>query len=574
MLAVAFALLGAVSPAAAAAPASGAARDEVGCRGGASVCRARVSLAGGASNRTVVIRLSDTDLSLSSVRPNRRSLRGAYSLTKGRRRAGGSQYVVVLNADGAIPRDSFLIFTFRAPTPPRLRWEACEGAPAVQCATLRVPMDWSRPRGRKIRLALTRVRAGDRRRRIGTVVVNCGGPGCPTAQVIKSKPDFVTTRLRERFDIVGFDPRGTGESTPVRCGRPSFDPSIPRYPATEADFGRLVAFNRALARSCRRMSGRYLMKVGDPEVVRDIEAIRAALRDGKLNWLGLSYGTMLGALYAERYPNRIRTLALDGALDRGQSEPGMLGAEARASAHGFERWAAWCRTSPECPLQGQDVLRIWDDLIAAANRSPIPAASVGRRVTGEEIQNTTDADFLLFKRPTVFGPVSWLSIGPAIVKALNGDASDFAARVGEPPTDPDYGEHAIECLDFPVQARNFAEFRDRVTIARIISPRLGGANQTGRLISGCLGWPRPKTDPRHFLHVRGAPPSLIINATHDPSTSYVWALSMQAQIPHSRLLTRDGDGHTSYLSSPCAQEAIDRYLIRRVLPPRGTACRD
>ena len=206
LLLLAFASLGAVAPAAAAPRAHGppgAARDgavEVECRGGATVCRARVSLAGGASNRTVVIRLSDTDLSLSSVRPNRRSLRGAYSLGKSRRRAGGSQYVVVLNADQAIPRGSFLIFTFRAPKPARLAWEACEGAPGVQCATLRVPLDWSRPRGAKVKLALTRVRATDRRRRIGSVVFNCGGPGCPSAQLLKSAPELFTARLRERFE--------------------------------------------------------------------------------------------------------------------------------------------------------------------------------------------------------------------------------------------------------------------------------------------------------------------------------------------------------------------------------------
>lgn len=457
---------------------------------------------------------------------------------------------------------------------PRLSWEACEGAPAVQCSTLRVPLDWSRPGGAKVSLALTRLPATNPKRRIGSVLFNCGGPGCPGAQLVKSRPDLFTPRLRERFDIVGFDPRATGESTPVKCALPSFNPSIPRFPDTKADYRRLVDFNRALARSCRRMTGSYLMNIGAPVVVRDIEAIRAALRDGKLNWIGLSYGTLLGAEYAERYPKRIRTLVLDGALDRALSEPGMLGAEARASEDEFERWAAWCAASPECPLEGQDVTRIWDELIATANRSPIWAIDVKRGVTGEEIQNTTDEKFLLFKRPTAFGPVSWLSIGPAIVKALNGDASDFATEVAGPPVDPAYGSRAIECLDFPVQARNFAEFTDRTTFARIVAPHMGGATQTGRTISTCIGWPKPRANPRHFLRVEGAPPSLIVNATHDPSTSYVWALSMQAQIPGSVLLTRDGDGHTSYPSSPCAQRAIDRYLIERALPRPGTECGD
>src|SRR5262245_3017531 len=123
-----------------------------------------------------------------------------------------------------------------------LKWEACEDAPEVQCSTLRVPLDWSRPRGPEVSLALTGVPARDRERRVGSMLFNCGGPGCPSAQVVKLLPGVFTPRLRERFDIVGFDPRATGESTPVRCGLPSFDPSIPRYPGTEADFERLLDF--------------------------------------------------------------------------------------------------------------------------------------------------------------------------------------------------------------------------------------------------------------------------------------------------------------------------------------------
>jgi pimeloyl-ACP methyl ester carboxylesterase len=573
---VAASLAGAPAAASRDAPVSAAgAPAEVECRGSVALCRARVSLAGGARNRRVVVRLSGPDLALASARPNRRSLRGAYLLEKRHLSADGLRYVVRLTADQAIPRGSFVILTFRAPARPRLRWKACEDAPTVQCATLRVPLNWSRPQGPKVSLALTRRPAADRSRRVGSLLFNCGGPGCPGAQVVKALPDVFTQQLRDRFDIVGFDPRATGESTPIRCGLPSSDPTIPIYPATEADFNRLVTFNTALARSCRQMSGDYLMNVGSSQVIRDMEAIRASLRDGKLNWLGLSYGTMLGALYAERYPKRIRTMAIDGLLDRGLSEPGMLAAEARAAEDGFERWAAWCTTSTECPLQGQDVLKVWDDLIAAANRSPIPAANVNRGVTGEEIQNTTDGELLLFKRPTPFAPgVSWLSIGPAIVKALNGDASDFADQSGTPPTDPAYGERAISCLELPTQVRNFAEFVGRTTIARIIAPHLGGANQTGRVITQCIGWPRPRSNPRHFLNIKGAPPALIVNATHDPSTSYVWALSVQAQFPRSVLLTRDGDGHTSYLSSPCAQAAIDRYLIERAVPSPGTVCHD
>ena len=223
-------------------------------------------------------------------------------------------------------------------------------------------------------------------------------------------------------------------------------------------------------------------------------------------------------------------------------------------------------------MHGRDVLGIWDHLIARANRSPIPAATVHRGVTGADIQQATDISCLLFKRPNALSPISWLSLDPALVKALHGDASGFTGPLPPPPNNPAYGGIAIECLDFPVQATNFAEFSDRIRIARVIAPHLGGATETGRTISQCSGWPHPQTDPRHFLYIKGAPPALIVNATHDSSTSYTWALSMQAQLPGSVLLTRDGDGHTSYLSSPCAQRSIDRYLTNLILPRPGTVC--
>ncbi len=376
-------------------------------------------------------------------------------------------------------------------------------------------------------------------------------------------------RLRRRFDIVAFDPRDTGESTPVRCGLPSLDLSIPRFPRRRSDYERLLSFNGTLARSCRRLSGAYLMHVGAVDVVRDMEGIRLALRDGKLNWLSLSYGTMLGGLYAERYPTNVRAMVLDGALDRALTERVMLADEARAAENGFTRWARWCDGSNRCVLHGQRVLRIWSRLIAGANRSPIPVTGIPEGVTGEDIQNATDGSFLLFKRATKFSGLDWSVLGRAVAAADQGDASSFAPEVMPPPLS---GGRAIECLDFPVQARGFSGFLARVNAARRIAPDLGGAVQTLRIISNCVGWPRPRVNPRHFLRVAGAPPILIVNATHDPSTSYVWARNLRAQIPRSVLLRRDGDGHTSYLSSPCAQRAIDRYLISLVLPRRGAVC--
>lgn len=455
-----------------------------------------------------------------------------------------------------------------AAAPAKLRWKACGQAPGIQCGKIRVPVSWSQPHGKKVTLALTRLRATDRKRRIGSVMWNCGGPGCPSAQVVKQAPSLFTPRLRARFDIVAFDPRGTGDSTPVRCDGPFSDPSIPTWPTDAAEFRQLKNFNARLARDCRRKTGAYLMHLGSVDVIRDMEALRASLRDGKLNWLGLSYGTMLGSLYAERYPHRIRAMALDGNLDRALSGPGMLATEATAAENGFDRFASWCEGSAECPLQGQDVPGVFDALVAQANLTPIPAKQVAGSptVTGEDIQNAVDSGYLLFTQPNALEPTSWLQLGPAIVSAQGGDASYFYSEAT--------GANAIACLEFPVEARNFSEFNAAMTFGRQVSPHLGAAVETARDMSTCVGWPKPKRDPWHFLRIRGAPPALIVNATHDPSTSYAWALNLQAQFPRSVLLTRDGDGHTSSISSPCAQGVIDDYLIGRRLPVPGTVCED
>jgi hypothetical protein len=172
---------------------------------------------------------------------------------------------------------------------------------------------------------------------------------------------------------------------------------------------------------------------------------------------------------------------------------------------------------------------------------------------------------LLFKDPSPFA-LGWVGLAAAIVKARAGDASDFL-------TPPDTGAAlAIECQDFPAQSRSFAQLAARERLARALAPHLGGSVQTWTIVAGCIGWPAPAANPPHPAQVRHAPATLIVNATHDPSTSYVWAPRLHAQVRGSRLLTRLGDGHTSALTSPCARAAIEAYLIDRALPRPGATC--
>jgi pimeloyl-ACP methyl ester carboxylesterase len=485
------------------------------------------------------------------------------------RRGGGRVLVAALAVLPLLAAQSVLAAqsATAAPNRPAIGWQACADLPRLQCATLSVPLDWARPGGDTIGIALVRRPADDPAQRIGSLVINPGGPGTSGVQIVKALefvPDLFPAGIEQRFDLVGFDPRGVGESAPVHCGLPVFDPAVSQFPTDEAGFRRLVAHNRALGASCRAATGPLLSHVDTTSAARDIEAIRAALGEGGLNFLGLSYGSMLGTAYAELFPRRIRAMALDGAVDHSLTEPAMLATEAAAAEDEFNRFARWCRREPSCPLAGQDVAGVYDRLVATANRSPIPAAAAGRAVNGQEIQANTQG-LLLFKDPGVISD-GWLGLAAAIVRARAGDASAFL-------TPPDSGAAlAIECQDFPAESRSFADLAARERLARAVSPHLGGSVQTWTIAAGCIGWPEPAANPPHRARVRQAPPTLIVNATHDPSTSYLWALSLHAQIPRSTLLTRIGDGHTSTLSSPCARATIDAYLIQRTLPRPGTTC--
>jgi pimeloyl-ACP methyl ester carboxylesterase len=485
--------------------------------------------------------------------------------TGARRRGAGSVLVVALSVLPVLAARPATAAPGRGAA--AIGWQACADLPRLQCATLAVPLDWARPGGDRIGIALVRRPADDPAHRVGSLLVNPGGPGGSGVQIVKAQevlPDLFPAALARRFDLIGFDPRGVGESTPVHCGLPVFDPAVSQFPTDEAGFRRLVAHNRALGASCRAATGPLLSHVDTTSAARDIEAIRAALGEGGLNFLGLSYGSMLGTAYAELFGNRIRAMALDGALDHSQTEPAMLATEARTAEDEFNRFARWCRQEPTCPLAGQDVAAVYDRLVAAANRIPIPAAAAGRTVNGQEIQANTQG-MLLFKDPSAFAP-GWAGLAAAIVKARAGDASDFL-------TPPDTGAAlAIECQDFPAGSRSFADLAARERLARSLAPHLGGSVQTWSIVAGCIGWPEPAANPPHRAQVRHAPPTLLVNATHDPSTGYLWALRLHAQLPGNRLLTRLGDGHTSALTSPCARAAIEAYLIDRALPRPGATC--
>jgi pimeloyl-ACP methyl ester carboxylesterase len=456
-----------------------------------------------------------------------------------------------------------------------ISWKQCPDRPEVQCGTVRVPLDWARPRGDKITLALARHRATDPAHRIGALFVNPGGPGGSGVEVATFADLIFSPELVARFDIVGVDPRGIAGSTAVSCRIPDPQPGFTLFPRTEAQFDQMVRQNRELGRGCLAQTGALLSHVDTVSVARDHEAVRIGLGERTFNWLGLSYGTQIGANYAQLFPGRVRAMAFDGALDHSASSLSLLADQIGFSENAFNRWAEWCRTATAstCAMAGQDVARVYDEMVARADAAPIPVPGADHPVTGEDIRMAT-ALYLEFKEPNVFRSVpGWVVLGAAIRDTLAGDASAFAAPPPEGPTDNSFGSLAVACQDYALEVRTFADMQRRIQLGRYLAPHLQGGSESW-LINHCIGWPVPPANPPRALDVRGVPPVLIVNSTHDSNTGYKWAHVVAGQIRGSVVFTRLGDGHTSYTVSPCSRAVIDRYLIDRAIPDPAQVCTD
>ncbi|GAB3881750.1 hypothetical protein GCM10029964_038340 [Kibdelosporangium lantanae] len=277
---------------------------------------------------------------------------------------------------------AFAVATPAAASPAAINWQPCTDATnGAECATLEVPLDWGRPDGAKISLALARHRAADPVRRLGSLVLNPGGPGGAGAEVVEYGVSQLPQGMRDRFDIVGFDPRGVGRSTPaITCGQPVFGPT--QFPATQAQFDQLVAHNRAVGEDCLRTTGPLLEHVDTISVARDLEALRVGLGDEKLNFLGLSYGTLIGNIYANMYPRNIRAMVLDGPLDHTVGSARMVSDENATSEVALQHFFTWCEQEPSCELHTN--VRAAYARFLRMSEGPLPAPGIpGGSTTGE-----------------------------------------------------------------------------------------------------------------------------------------------------------------------------------------------
>ena len=465
-----------------------------------------------------------------------------------------------------------------------VQWVPCAAAPSdesripagAECGMLSVPVDYAQPDGEVAQIAMIRFKATGAK--IGSLVINPGGPGESGVQAAAALVPTLPASIRERFDLVGFDPRGVASSTPaVWCNsdadndRLRADPQVDYSPAGVAHIEKET--KDFVQRCVDKMGKEFLANVGTANVVKDLDAMRAALGDEKLTYLGYSYGTRIGASYAEAFPQNVRAMVLDGAVDPNADPIEADIRQAAAFQKAFNDYAADCATDPTCPL-GTDPAKAVD-----VYRSMVDPL-VEKPAKTKDPRGLSYSDALVGTILPLYSPNLWrhLTSGLTELKDGTGDtllvlADMYMGRDAEGHYNNSTDVRvAVNCVDQP-------PVTDRATIVeedrrvREVAPFMSYGEFTGHAPLGtCAFWPVPPTTKPHEISVSGLPPILVVSTTNDPATPYQAGVDLARQLGGT-LLTFEGTQHTVvFQGNPCVDDIAARYLIDVTVPPPDTRC--
>jgi pimeloyl-ACP methyl ester carboxylesterase len=457
----------------------------------------------------------------------------------------------------------------------RLSWKNCGSG--FQCATAKVPLDYSKPSSGQLSLSLIRLPATNKNQRIGSLFTNPGGPGGSGVNFVRQAAQSFGSDLRERFDIVGFDPRGVGTSDPIRC---LTGPQLDKYFATDTtpddqkELDALAAQSEGFAEGCESKSAARLGYVGTVNAARDMDVLRAAVGDEKFTYYGASYGTYLGAFYAEQFPKKVRALVLDGAVDPTLSSTALLVEQSKGFETALKAFASDCTKQPDCPLGTSEDAVI--DRITAFLKQLDKAPLSNRR----DSRKVTESWATMGLATALYAKEYWPLLRQAFAQGMQQkDGTLFmtlADQLVERKPDGTYSNQseanmAVNCVDKP-NPRDLPTYRKSVEEAKKASPLFGEFVVWGGL--GCVYWPVQAKQAPKPIAAKGSAPILVIGTTRDPATPYKWSENLASQLDSGTLLTLDGDGHTAYLQgNPCITRATDRYLLTTRLPKADTVCR-
>ncbi|MFH7600344.1 alpha/beta hydrolase [Streptomyces racemochromogenes] len=458
--------------------------------------------------------------------------------------------------------------------PPKPAWHRCsaEQPASYECATLKVPLDYRQPRGRTLDLAISRVKSPDPAKRRGVLLMNPGGPGGPGLDLPLAADAALPKEVREQYDLIGFDPRGVGASSPISCGLTDAEQEFQRAYRPET-FPSDVAWARTVADKCREKAGAVLPYVTTRNTARDMDAIRAALGERRISYLGYSYGTYLGAVYTQMFPARTDRFVLDSAVDPQRIWRGMLQVWATEAEPAFARWTRWtAERDAEFRLGAtpEAVSAAFWGLVARADRDPVELN--GQKITGDDIRRA---------RPLFFTPSQAAPVISALKAAADGGPAPRGASVpdlraalrggaAEPASDNSTAVFwSVVCGDTDAWPRDPEQYRRDAARDKARYPLYGDMASN---IKPCAFWQRPV---EAATPMRTRADVLTVQNEWDSQTPLVSGEGMHRVLRGSRMVTAlGGEGHTVYLAEPnsCVAAPVSSYLATGRLPARDVTC--
>jgi pimeloyl-ACP methyl ester carboxylesterase len=456
----------------------------------------------------------------------------------------------------------------------RLLWKRC--GDSFQCSTLTVPMDYANPTTRSLHLALIRLPAGDQKHRLGSLVTNPGGPGGSGVDYTRGARQEYTDGVRERYDIVGFDPRGVGRSDPIHClsstETDAFLGADPT-PTTPEQIAESVSLAKGFAEKCKSRMGEELQFIGTRDAAHDLDILRSALGDQKLFYLGKSYGTFLGATYADEFPTHVARMVLDGVVDPAQTATEIYLGQAKGFELATRSFTADCVKRKDCPL-GNDLesgLTGLGAMMSSFSDHPLPTKDPHRPLT--EGWGALGVAFAMYSKPL------WTNLRVALAAAKAGQgqplltlADGYAQRLGDGRYAGNLNDalYAVNCVD-RAQTGGLAQIEQNADTFAQQAPIWGRMLAWGAL--PCAYWLDQPTDAPEAISAPGSGPILVVGTTRDPATPYEGAQALAQELSDGHLLTYDGDGHTAYREgSSCVDKTVDAYLLKGAVPPDGKSC--
>lgn len=463
-----------------------------------------------------------------------------------------------------------------APSSGELAWHGCDTH--YLCSTLSVPLNYAVPNGTQVKLAVIEL-ASTSKHPIGDLVMNPGGPGGSGVQFLEGQG--FPAALRSSFNLVSFDPRGVNESDPVKCVGTAKLRELAATnpdPVSASQVQAVVNDSKEFDDACAANTGKELLdNVSTLDTARDLDRLRAALGQTKLDYMGFSYGTYLGEVYAEHFPSHIRAMVLDGVVNPALSVATVAAQQAEGFEFNLNAFFSWCATNSTCDGElPQGAAQAYQQLMSSLGSGSVLMAHLKPIYGGDQRVTLGLAETAVLG--SLYAKQTWSYLAQAIAEGLQGDGSLVAAlaysydglQANGTFANLDAANSAINCLDRPYP-KQVSFYQNLASQLAKLAPDFGALSAWSDL--GCAFWPLPAQGKQGPVKVKNVPPMLLIGSTGDPATPYPWAQEVAKQIPGSRLLTRDGTGHTGYLYSACVQKWADEYLARLKLPPAGTVCK-